>query len=170
MLNPSDYDPRELRALAGAAAPTNAEPSEDRWATPTDFLGRAEARVRAAQIEDAFVLGTAVGGASRPYLASLPDSGIGTRLALDWLRYLVGVGGREGARDAFAFYRRVGWLGADAEEALAAYLEAFSDRENVEGRVRTSERSSGHRPRDRRVEPGHHRTSLLFVARLAVLR
>lgn len=152
MLNPSDYDPEELRALAGAAAPTRANPDGGRWVTPDDFLVRAEARVRAAQVEDAFVLGAATDGASRPYLTGLPDSGVGTRLVLDWIRFLVGVGGREGARDALAYYRQVEWLGADAEEALAAHLEAFSDREN------------------RRVGAGHHRTSLLFVARLAALR
>ncbi|WP_435127239.1 FlaD/FlaE family flagellar protein [Halobaculum sp. D14] len=152
MLKPSDYDPEELRALAGAAAPTHGTEEGERWATPHDFLGGAEARVRAAQVEDAFVLQAAADGADRPYLRSLPDSVAATRLALDWLHYLVGVGGRERARDALALYRRVEWLGADAEDALAAHLEAFDDSD------------------DGRLGAGHHRTSLLFVARLAALR
>ncbi|MFC7136356.1 FlaD/FlaE family flagellar protein [Halobaculum litoreum] len=71
---------------------------------------------------------------------------------LDWLRYLVGVGGRERAREALALYRGVEWLTESTEEALAAYLEAF---DGVEGD---------------RLDFGHHRTSLLFVARLAALR
>ncbi|WP_313691586.1 FlaD/FlaE family flagellar protein [Halorarum halobium] len=152
MLNPSDYDPEELRALAGAEAPARERRRGDRWTTPDDFLVRADARVRAAQLEDAFVLRAAAGGASKPYLPSLPDSGVGARLALDWIRFLADVGGRDGARDALAYYREVEWLGADAEEALVAHLEAFPE----EG--------------SRRVGAGHHRTSLLFVARLAALR
>lgn len=152
MLRPSDYDPRELRALTGAAAPTHADEEPARWTTPDDFLGRADARVRAAQVEDAFLLQAATGGASRPYLPTLPESAVGTRLVLDWLRYLVGVGGRERAREALAFYRDVGWVGDRAEDALAAHLEAFDEREGA------------------RYDAGHHRTSLLFVARLAALR
>ncbi|UIP00536.1 hypothetical protein Hbl1158_04015 [Halobaculum sp. CBA1158] len=152
MLRPSDYDPKELRALTGAAALTHADEDVDRWAQPDDFLGRADARVRAAQVEDAFLLQAASDGASRPYLPAIPGSVVGTRLALDWLRYLVGVGGRERAREALAFYRDVEWLGADAEDTLAAHLEAFDETEGS------------------RFDAGHHRTSLLFVARLAALR
>ncbi|QLG63587.1 FlaD/FlaE family flagellar protein [Halorarum salinum] len=152
MLNPKDYDRTELRALAGATAPPRDGPAEDRWATPDDFLVGADARVRQGQLEDAFVLAAAGDGAVRPYLTGLPDSGVGTRLALDWLRFLVTVGGREGAREALAYYGRVDWLGADAEEALATHLEAFSGGES------------------RPLGPGHHRTSLLFLARLAALR
>ena len=40
MLDPKEYDPEELRTLAGAASPT-AEPADEerRWAKPADFLG-----------------------------------------------------------------------------------------------------------------------------------
>ena len=138
--------------MRGAAAPTHAEEEPDRWTQPDDFLGRADARVRAAQVEDAFLLQAAAGGANRPYLPSLPHSVVGTQLALDWLRYLVGVGGRERAREALAFYRDVGWLDESVEEAFAAYLEAFDETDGS------------------RLSVGHHRTSLLFVARLAALR
>lgn len=152
MLRPSDYDPKELRALTGAAAPTHADQEGARWTTPDDFLGRADARVRAAQVEDAFLLQAASGGSSRPYLPDLPDSVVGTRLVLDWLRYLVGVGGRERAREALALYRDVEWLTESVEDDLDRYLEAFDDTEGT------------------RLDFGHHRTSLLFVARLAALR
>ncbi|ESP89329.1 FlaD/FlaE family flagellar protein [Candidatus Halobonum tyrrellensis] len=156
MLNPSEYDPEELRALTGAAAPSRADEGDGEtqwdWVTPADFLGRAEACVRATQMEDAFLLQAAAGGADRPYLPDLPGSEVGTRLVLDWLSYLVGVGGRPNARDALAFYRRVDWLGADAERALAAHLGGFAP-------------GAGNP-----LGVGHHRTSLLFVARLAALR
>lgn len=152
MLNPSEYDPEELRALTGAATPSRADAEVDRWVTPADFLGRAEACVRAKQVEDAFLLQAAAEGAERPYLPTLPGSGVATRLVLDWLSYLVGVGGRTNARDALAFYERVDWLGADAEAALVAHLDAFP-------------RAGG-----ATLGAGHHRTSLLFVARLAALR
>lgn len=153
MLDPSDYDLEELRALTGAAAPTRAAgDGAVGWVTPADFLGRAEACVRATQVEDAFLLQAAAGGAERPYLPTLPGSGVGTRLVLDWLSYLVGVGGRSNARDALAFYERVDWLGADAEEALVAHLGGFPPDDGSP------------------LGAGHHRTSLLFVARLAALR
>ena len=156
MLNPSEYDPEELRALTGAAAPARAEDAEEdgdaHWVTPADFLGRAEACVRATQVEDAFLLQAAADGAERPYLPDLPGSEVGTRVVLDWLSYLVGVGGRSNAHDALAFYERVGWLGADAEDALVAHLGAFPHEAGNE------------------LGAGHHRTSLLFVARLAALR
>ena len=152
MLNPSDYDPNELRALTGAASPARDGDGDARWVTPADFLCRAEARVRATQVEDAFLLQAAAGGAERPYLPSLPGSAVGTRMALDWLSHLADVGGRSNARDALAFYVRVGWLGADAESALVDHLDAFPDGPGSSLGV------------------GHHRTSLLFVARLAALR
>ncbi|MEZ3116738.1 FlaD/FlaE family flagellar protein [Halobaculum sp. MBLA0147] len=153
MLDPKDYDPEELRTLAGAASPT-ADPSDEsrRWAKPVDFLGQAEARVMAAQLGDVYYLQAAQGGAERPYLPSMPEVGPGARLALDWLQFLVTVGGHDRAEEALEYYERIQWLGPDAAETLTDLLPGLG----VGG--------------DDPFEPSHHRTSLLFVARLAALR
>jgi len=76
MLDPKEYDPEELRTLAGAASPTADPADEDeRWAKPADFLGQAEASVMAAQLGDVYYLQAAQGGAERPYLPSLRAGG-----------------------------------------------------------------------------------------------
>jgi flagellar protein FlaD len=153
MLDPKDYDPEELRTLTGAASPA-AEPIEEgkRWAKPVDFLGQAEARVIAAQLGDVYYLQAAQGGAERPYLSELPNVGPGARLALDWLQFLVTVGGHERTREALDYYERIQWIGPDAHGMLEDLLPGLG----VGG--------------DAQLEPSHHRTSLLFVARLAALR
>lgn len=153
MLDPKEYDPEELRTLAGAASPT-AEPTDEerRWAKPADFLGQAEASVMAAQLGDVYYLQAAQGGADRPYLPALPAAAPGARLALDWLEFLVAVGGHDRAEEALDYYQRVQWIGADANETLTELLPGLS--------------AGG----DDRLRPAHHRTSLLFVARLAALR
>mgnify|MGYP002760634788 CR=1 FL=1 len=153
MLDPKEYDPEELRTLAGAASPT-AEPTdeESRWARPEDFLGQAEASVLAVQLGEVYYLQAAQDGAERPYLPALPEVGPGARLALDWLQFLVTVGGHDRAEEALDYYERVQWIGPAANEMLTELLPGLSAGGNDE------------------LEPSHHRTSLLFVARLAALR
>jgi archaellum component FlaD/FlaE len=152
MLDPKDYDPEELRAVTGVASPT-AEPTDeaDRWVKPVDFLGQAEARVMAAQLGDVYYLQAAQGGAERPYLPAVPNVGPGARLALDWLQFLVTVGGHERTEEALDYYERIQWIGPDARQSLSDLLPGLS--------------AGG----DAAFEPSHHRTSLLFVARLAAL-
>jgi len=62
--------------------------------------------------------------------------------------------GRESVNDAVDFYESVGWLGADAAEALDAYLTGIDDaRANA----------------DNDLDADDHRVSLHYVARLASL-
>ena len=153
MLDPKEYDPEELRTLAGAASPTADPADEDeRWAKPADFLGQAEASVMAAQLGDVYYLQAAQGGAERPYLPSLPAAAPGARLALDWLEFLVAVGGHDRAEEALHYYQRVQWIGPDAVQTMTELLPGLSAGGNDQ------------------LAPSHHRTSLLFVARLAALR
>lgn len=149
MLDPTDYDPDELRTLAGVPTPDSTERPD--WEGPTEFLGSAAARVQAAQLGDLYYLAAAMDGATRPYLSHVPNVSTGARLALDWLEFLVSIGGRDGAREALSYYRRVEWLGSDAHDTLVALLPGLTDGGSD------------------RLRPGHHRTSLVFVARLAAL-
>lgn len=150
MLNPREYDPAELHTLADTAAAESV--GSDDWVDPTEFLGSIESQVQASQLGELYFLAAAMGGAERPYLDRVPNVPTGARLALDWLEFLVAIGGREGARRALSYYRSVQWLGEAAYEELSALIEGIQPDEP--GTLR----------------PAHHRTSLVFVARLAALR
>lgn len=154
MLDPTEYDPDELRTLAGAAVED--DPDRPDWEGPVEFLGTGEARLQGAQLGELYFLSAAMGGSERPYLERVPNVVTGARLALDWLEFLLQVGGRAGAESALAYYRRVEWLSQAAHDQLTALLPGLApgmDGGDVD-----------------RLRPGHHRTSLVFVARLAALR
>lgn len=149
MLDPTDYDPDELRTLAGV--PTPESPERPDWEGPSEFLGRAAAQVQAAQLGDLYYLSAAMDGATRPYLPDLPTAATGARLALDWLEFLVSVAGRDGAERALSYYRRIEWVGDAAHDTLVSLLPGL-DPGGAD-----------------RLTPGHHRTSLVFIARLAAV-
>ena len=153
MLDPTDYDPDELQALTdGAVASSPEGGASARWASPTEFLGAVDSRVQASQLGELYFLAAAMDGAKRPYLRRLPNVATGARLALDWLEFLVEIGGHEGATEALSYYRSIQWLGEPAYEELTALIDG----------LQPSDAGS--------LGPGHHRTSLVFVARLAALR
>lgn len=93
--------------------------------------------------------------AERPYLSSLPAGLDGETLVLDWMSFLRSRAGPEGARDALAYYRAVGWISGDVEDALTDYVAG------VGGSDGDGDGELGTRT---------HRRSLLFVARLSVAR
>jgi len=119
VLDPSDYDPSELRSLAGTESdagvslpradgstyrpPTDAEPSH----------GQCERLVALGGV-DPEALG------ERPYLPTFPDVPAGRRVGRDWIVYLVRTAGEAPTRDAIARYRALGWLGEDAAATLDA--------------------------------------------------
>lgn len=92
--------------------------------------------------------------AERPYLSSLPAGLEGETLVLDWMAFLRSRAGPEGARDALAYYRAVGWISEDVEDALTDYVTGVSGSSGDAGGLGTTA----------------HRRSLLFVARLTVAR
>lgn len=92
--------------------------------------------------------------AERPYLSSLPAGLEGETLVLDWMAFLRSRAGPEGARDALAYYRAVGWISEDVEDALADYVAGVGGTGDEDGELGTTA----------------HRRSLLFVARLSVAR
>lgn len=93
--------------------------------------------------------------AERPYLSSLPAGLEGETLVLDWMAFLRSRAGLEGARDALAYYRAVGWISGDVEDVLADYAVGVGGADgDADGELGTTA----------------HRRSLLFVARLSVAR
>jgi Putative archaeal flagellar protein D/E len=93
--------------------------------------------------------------AERPYLSSLPAGLEGETLVLDWMAFLRSRAGIEGARDALAYYRAVGWISGDVEDALTDYVAGVGGSNgDADGGLGTTA----------------HRRSLLFVARLTVAR
>jgi flagellar protein FlaE len=151
-LDPGNYDLGELRAAAGGEfADERTDASGDEPSTSD-----REAAVRRRELSrDLLTLGTAVGGRTeRPYLGRVPPSRAAEHVVLDWLDFLLTAGGGEGARDALAYYERIGWTSESVHDRLLVYLDGFSEpHEGGRGRVTTDD----------------HRESLAFVARLRAL-
>jgi archaellum component FlaD/FlaE len=170
-IDPRNYDLAELRAASGApvSEPSTGEEStgDGRTAWPGDAVdvgpdGEAEAGERpaaaaafeSAVARDLLAMDRGDEAVERPYLPALPASLAAEALILEWLEYLFLQAGRESVADALSFYETVGWLGADAAEALTAYLSGLNDPQaNVENCL----------------DADDHRVSLHYVARLATL-
>lgn len=125
MIDPADYDARELRSLAdlddadvgaGVSLP-RVEGSDYRPAAPDEPSREQCEMLVAIGGVDPEALG------ERPYLRTFPDVPEGRRVGRDWIVYLVRTAGERETRDAIARYRALGWLG----EAAAATLDARVD-------------------------------------------
>jgi archaellum component FlaD/FlaE len=167
-IDPRNYDLDELRAASGAAPVGDVEwPSdgddgtEGRGDGPavddeaaTDDRPAAAAAFEASVTRDLVALDHRDGPPERPYLPALPASLAAEALIFEWLEFLVLQAGRESVADALAFYESVGWLGADAAEALEAYLSGIDD-------PRAND--------DNELDADDHRVSLHYVARIITL-
>ncbi|WP_251341987.1 FlaD/FlaE family flagellar protein [Haloplanus halophilus] len=120
MLDPSDYDPSELRdvadlgdadAEAGVSLP-RPEGADYRPATPDEPSHEQCERLVAV----GGVAPEAVG--ERPYLPTFPDVPEGRRIGRDWIAHLVRTAGEAETRAAIARYRARGWIGEDAAATL----------------------------------------------------
>jgi flagellar protein FlaE len=176
-IDPRNYDLDELRAASGAprtadsgaeaGSDADADADADGW--PGDWhdglRGRrsaasdaerptADAAFEASVARDLATLDREADGLDRPYLPALPAALPAEMLIFDWLEFLLLQAGRESVADAIAFYESVGWVGADAADALEAYLSGLDDpRANA----------------DNDLDADDHRVSLHYVARLASL-
>lgn len=123
MIDPSDYDPRELRSLADVDDPEigvslpRAEGSPFRPAAPDEPTHEQCEMLVAIGGVDPEALG------ERPYLPTFPDVPEGRRIGRDWIVYLVRTAGEQATRDAIARYRALGWLGEDAAATLDARVD-----------------------------------------------
>lgn len=145
MIDPSAYDPDDLRSLAGVA------PEEPPSETPTPS---ADDRFHAAHLRALVHTARALPpeARTRPYLPRIPPAPQAEELVADWLDFLVRRVGVGGAADALDYYRRLGWLSDDAAGAIRAHLSGVPDRE-----------------RGGALDADDHRLSLLYVCRLAAV-
>jgi len=125
VLDPSDYDARELRSVAdveGLDAETGvslprAEGSDYRPAAPDEPTHeQCEALVAIGGVDPADL-------GERPYLPTFPDDPAARRIGRDWIAYLVVTAGEGETRSAIDRYRALGWLGEDAAATLAARVD-----------------------------------------------
>lgn len=144
-VNPTEYDPAELRELAGIAEPEVRDRSEP------ESPG-ADESIRAQQFRDLLSLraSRAAAGLDRPYLRSIPSTDLGRQVLVDWLEFLVLVGGHDRARDTLEYYREIGWVSEGVERQLSRIA--------IELPQPVHERS---------FEITDHRLSLLYVATLS---
>lgn len=123
MIDPSDYDPTELRSLAGT------DPDDTGVSLPradgSTYRPPTGDEPTHEQCEQLVALGgvdpAALG--ERPYLPEFPDVPDGRRIGRDWITYLVRTAGEAATRDAIARYRALGWLGEDAAATLDARVD-----------------------------------------------
>lgn len=166
-IDPRNYDVSELRSAGdgeplpfrngeGAATEAEAEAEAETEPESPDDPTRPAAAVafETSIARDLAALDQGVDDLERPYLPALPASLVAEALIFEWLEYLSLQAGRESVADALSFYEQVGWLGADAAEALDRYLSGIDDPRANEGND---------------LDPDDHRVSLHYVARLAAL-
>lgn len=153
VIDPSDYDVRELRSVAdleGVDAETGvslprAEGSEFRPAAPDEPAHeQCEALVAIGGVDPADL-------GERPYLRTFPDTPAARRIGRDWIAYLVMTAGESETRSAIGRYRALGWLGEDA-------ATTFDDR--VDDAVAALE------PGDGSLDRADHLLSFAHVVRL----
>ena len=150
-LNPRRYDVQELRWLAGTQASTDEAARERSLRQPN--RNRAEQAARSAAFTE--LLGRQRGlrhtdGGERPYLQTVPGGPAAEREVVDWIGYLVDVGGHLRSRDALSYYAEVGWIDPDVAAALKRRLPGFDA------------------PRhDRPFTPADHRISLVSIVRIS---
>lgn len=165
-IDPRNYDVDELRAASGAPRASEAVGADDgdavawpgEWhdgVTDADpERPAADAAFEASVTRDLVVLDRESEPLERPYLPALPAALPAEALLFDWLEFLLLQAGRESVADALDFYESVGWIGADAADALDAYLSGLDDsRANAENDL----------------DADDHRVSLHYVARLAAV-
>lgn len=95
----------------------------------------------------------------RLHLREFPDGYLADLTALEWLEFLIDVGGTNGARAALGYYVDVGWISPGVEDDLHAFLDGL----RVSGVDGGAPGTGGLAEFD----PEHHRRSLAYVARLA---
>lgn len=150
-MNPSDYDPDELRE--------GNELHEDEFLGQPGMLGSGQAGpagaedvLRSNQYRELFLLERATGehDLQKPYLSELPTSYAAEIIIFEWLEFLVDQTGFRRTLDVLRYYRSIEWLTEETEDRLQEYLQSF-DGGGSEGGLDRSD----------------HLLSLVYIARLA---
>lgn len=148
-VNPREYDPAELRELAGSeSVPEPVSGSAQPALRPDDSIRDEQFKQLLALQSERQQLDQL----TRPFLSTLPESTVGTGVSEEWLDFLVHVGGRDRAKRAVSYYRQLKWITPTVETELRQLVEQFPEPTH-----------------DRSLAAGDHRLSLLYVATLASL-
>jgi len=123
VIDPADYDARELRSLAGLSD------AETSVSLPRVDGSKYRPPAPDEPSHEQCEMLVAIGGVDpealgeRPYLPTFPDVPEGRRVGRDWIVYLVRTAGEAETRDAISRYRALGWLGEDAASTLDARVD-----------------------------------------------
>lgn len=116
-LNPREYDIRELRGLNRAMAGRSSERGRR----------RSSSGLESTQYRELLLLQNEVSDLQKPYLEAVPGTIESEQLVLDWLAFLVEIGGYKRACSAIRHYRSLGWLTEPVENRLHDYLTGMPD-------------------------------------------
>lgn len=155
-MDPSDYDLDELRKMArkrGSGGNGEADEPDLGLSSVREESGGPDS-FRAGLYRELLPL-EAGGDAEKPYLTSLPEENAGERLVFEWLEFLLGHAGHQGAREAISYYESVGWITENCESELKDYMLGLDE-------GATSD------PHDLDVDD--HLLSLVYIAKLASMR
>ena len=159
-INPRDYDLEELRKMARDREP-GAVPDEERvpnsdpnleWGEVDGEGTVADEGFRARLYRELMPLMAGSDDASKPYLATLPETQAAEFMLFEWLEFLLLHGGFRGAQEALDYYESIDWITDDVESDLNDYLLGIEDAGASEGS---------------QLDVDDHLLSLVYIARLA---
>lgn len=156
-LDPSDYDPDELRrAASDDLGDRELGDLRDRLAEH-DHTVEAEKALRSGQVKELLLLesGADPEDVERPYLETVPDAYAARVTLFEWLDFLLQRGGVKRTLDALDYYADVGWISDSVAAELRDHVRAFDAL--PEGTATDP------------LEMDDHVLSLVYVARLATM-
>lgn len=154
-LDPSDYDPDELRRATGEElGDRNLRELRERIADQghgDDTTGA----LQTSQIKELLLResGTDPAQLSRPYLQTLPTAYAARLTLFEWLDFLLQRGGVRRTLEALEYYADIGWIAGPVANQLRDHVRAFDSL-----------------PEDAATEPlevADHVLSLVYIARLS---
>ena len=154
-LDPSDYDPDELRSAANdELGGRNLRELRERIAEHDQSVD-AEDALRSSQVKELLLResGTDPADLERPYLDSLPSAYAARLTLFEWLDFLLQRGGVRRTLEALEYYADIGWIGGPVAEELRDHVRAFDSL-----------------PEDAATKPldvPDHVLSLVYIARLS---
>lgn len=154
-LDPSDYDPDELRRSAEEElGGQNIRELRDRIADHEHTVELDEA-MGSSQVKELLLreTGTHASDLQRPYLDSLPQAYAARLTLFEWLEFLLQRGGVSRTLEAIKFYSNVGWIDGSVADDLRDHVRAFD--------------SLPTDAPDTSFEVPDHILSLVYIARLA---
>ncbi|QSG14431.1 FlaD/FlaE family flagellar protein [Halapricum desulfuricans] len=161
-INPRDYDLEELRKMARDREP-GAVPDEERvpdsdpnleWGEVDGEGAVTDEGFRARLYRELMPLMAGSDDASKPYLATLPETQAAEFMLFEWLEFLLLHGGYRGAQDALNYYESIDWITDGVESDLNDYLLGIEETGASEGS---------------QLDVDDHLLSLVYIAKLAAM-